>query len=285
MKSQIEMANSLALAQPRMPLDTPWDEIYEQVKAFPYKGLVDIEFDQEVQFVVDCLNDDAIALQYLWTGGQFTEPLSYTVWKTLAKRSRTTLDVGAYTGFYSLIAASVNSAPIYAYEPVSFIFSRLAQNVMLNGFANVKFKNSAVSDKMGTVDIGLRFGPRLFSSGSSIVEDMVSAAAESQPTRTVTLDAEHISQPVDLIKVDVEGAEVLVLKGALELLAEKKPVLLFETCASTHDECMELFEGLGFDHIKLERSGVATNSLVYSKSSYLYPEIEALKKTFIAECA
>lgn len=277
MKLQIEQNNKIATEHPRMDTDAPWSEIYETAKKYPYNGLIDIEFDDEVKFVVNCLNDDAIALQYFWTGGQLTEPLSFNVWKTLAKRSRTTLDVGAYTGFYALIAGKASSSVVHAYEPVSFIYSRLAQNIMLNGLPNVKFVNKAVSDQSGTVEIGLRFGPKIFSSGSSIVDDIVRKATYSQPTHTVALDEVHKDEPVDLIKVDVEGAEEAVLKGAMALLSEKKPVLLLETRSTTHAQCMDIIKRKGFEHVDLEVSGGAYNSLIYHTSSYLYPEIEQFK--------
>lgn len=277
MKIDIEKANTLSLAQPRLPTTSTWPQIYEYVKIYPYKGLIDIELDEDVNFVVHCLNDDAIALQYLWTGGQLTEPLSLNVWKRLAKQSRATLDVGAYTGFYALTAASVSSSVVYAYEPVSFIFSRLAQNVMLNGFSNVNFVNKAVSDNVGTVEIGLRFGPKLFSSGSSIVNEMMRNAAYCQPIDTLTLDVAHQHEPIDLIKVDVEGAEEAVLKGALGLLAATKPVLLFETRINTYDICMAIVKDMGFNSIILEKFGGVQNSIIYHTSSYLYSEIELLK--------
>lgn len=276
MKKDVDEANSVSLSQKRLSINTNWPEIYEYVKSYPYKGLIDIAIDEKIAFVVNCMNDDAIALQYLWTGGRLTEPVSINVWRKLARRSRTTLDIGAYTGFYALIAASVSSVPIYSYEPVSFIYARLAENVMLNGFSNVKFINKAVSDRIGTVEIGIRFGPQLFSSGSSISPEMVNKAAYSQPTHTVTVDSEHRDEKVDLIKIDVEGAEESVLKGAMALLTNSKPILLLETRSSSHAACMSIIDSLGYKSQSIEDSGGARNSIIYHPSSHLYSELTNL---------
>ena len=278
MKREIEDANRLSLEQPRVSKDSEWGEIYQWVKKYPYNGLIDINFGDDVKFTVLCLNDDAIALQYLWSGGSLSEPISFEIWKILAKNSRCTLDVGAYTGFYSLIASCVSKSKVYSYEPVSFIYARLASNAMLNGFSQIKFENIAVSNNIGALDIGIRFGPKIFSSGSSIVEDQLQKAPILQSTRTDTLDARHKKDAVDLIKIDVEGAETMVLEGMQEILAYQRPVLLLETRQATYGACSEMLHSHGYEALFVETSGGAKNHIFYHKQSHLYNEISGVAK-------
>lgn len=276
MKADIEKSNELSLSQPRLSATAAWGEIYEYVKAYPYYGLIDVLFDQETKFTVLCLNDDVIALRYLWSGGAFTEPKSLEYWKVLAKSSEFTIDVGAYTGFYSLVAASLTRKPIYSYEPISFIYARLAANAKLNGYANLKFENKAISNKSDTIKIGLRFGPRLFSSGSSITEIALKKAAATQSIDAVTLDSQHSKDPVELIKVDVESAEMLVLEGAKDILSNHKPVLLMETNKRTHADIVSYLGGFGYRYQPVEASGGAFNHLFYCKESNLYSVVESI---------
>ncbi|MEL0439188.1 FkbM family methyltransferase [Phycobacter sp. K97] len=276
MKAEIENGNALSVSQPRLSATASWAEIYEQVKKFPYNGLIDIRFDEETQFVVLCMNDDVISLRYLWTDGTFTEPESLDCWKALAKKSAFTIDVGAYTGFYSLIAASLNRNPVYAYEPISFIHARLATNAMLNNFANLKFENKAVSNKSETIRIALRFGPRLFSSGSSITEEALERAAAALAVDAITLDSQHANDPVELIKIDVESAEMMVLEGAKDILSAKKPVLMMETGKGTHADVVSFLEKMGYSCHPIEASGGAFNYLFYCEDSKLYPEVSSI---------
>lgn len=281
MKREIESNNAISSSQPKLAPNTSWSNIYDLVKKYPFNGLIDITLDKETQFTVLCMNDDAIALQYFWTNGAFTEPQSLKCWRVLAGSSKLTIDVGAYTGLYSLIAASLTRSPIYSYEPISFIYSRLATNAMLNKYANIKFRNLAVSNKSETIKIGLRFGPRLFSSGSSIMEAELKKAEFTQPVNSITLDSEHQTDHVELIKIDVENAEILVLEGAKNLLAEHKPVLLIETNSETHARVVLLLDEIGYSHYPIEASGDAFNYLFYCEGSKLYPSICTLRESRI----
>jgi FkbM family methyltransferase len=266
----IEEANRIALEAPRVSSETPWAKIWAIAKDKPYRGLVDISIGDDVKFCVLCMNDDAIALQFFWTGGQLSEPRSFNAWKALAKEARFVIDAGAYTGFYGIIAATLSKANVVAYEPVSFIFARLAANVMLNELTRVKFENMALADREGTLDLAIRFGPRLFSSGSKLGSAVeLENAAMRQPCATTTLDKRHGDDPVDLIKIDVEGAEEIVLRGAVRMLSSAKPVLLLETRSATHRNVLNILEPLGYKLQLVEESGGALNYLCWHPDSRL----------------
>jgi FkbM family methyltransferase len=144
--------------------------------------------------------------------------------------ARTVVDVGAHTGIYSLIACAVSRADVIAFEPVPRVFRRLATNVSLNGWTSrCELRQEAVSDHHGNVlfDVQISANPtsgRLCGVPSPPVTD----PTERIQVNAVTLDRACASRPVDLVKIDVEGAEVHVLRGAQHMLEEHRPAIFIE---------------------------------------------------------
>ena len=124
----------------------------------------------------------------------------------------TFIDVGANVGAYSLFVAARagSSARILAVEPQPEIFDRLVGNIRLNAFANIKAVDCAVADKSGEVTLFIDSR----NSGESSVK--IVAAGGAQPIRVVAKTLYELIRDegfhrVDAIKLDVEGAEDIVL--------------------------------------------------------------------------
>ena len=82
--------------------------------------------------------DDWVSNQIYWRGWSGYEPETVPLFFRLATHARVTLDVGAYVGFYTLLAAHANpTGQVYAFEPLLSVYERLQWNVMLNGLTNV----------------------------------------------------------------------------------------------------------------------------------------------------
>lgn len=142
-------------------------------------------------------------------------------------------DVGASVGLMSLHAASLlKKGVVYSFEPDPETFSRLKENVSLNKFTNLYLNMLALSDKDGK--------SRLFTDGASGFapsmrkQDGRSGAPKNSiiiETRKIDTFIENEMIPVpSVIKIDIEGAEVLFLNGAKKLLNGafgKKPRLIF----------------------------------------------------------
>jgi len=124
-------------------------------------------------------------------------------------------DVGAHIGFFSVCAARLG-AVVYAFEPVPENAARLRENVSLNDL-EIHVVEAAVWGEDGSVELV---------PGDS---DFESRAAPGTGVPSVSLDsfAEREPEPA-LIKVDVEGAETEVLRGARRILAQARPVLVCE---------------------------------------------------------
>jgi FkbM family methyltransferase len=161
-------------------------------------------------------------------------------------------DVGAHIGFYSLIAARLvgQAGHIIAFEPDPDNAETLRENAAKNGFLGVCVVCAAISDK----DEVVRFHRSTHNdpsrmSGMVMRENLLGIReSEILSCRAVSLDSFCSShQTPNLVKVDVEGAELQVLEGARYLLRQKKPVLIIEV----HDQqnlptVRSLLSGLGY---------------------------------------
>jgi FkbM family methyltransferase len=137
-----------------------------------------------------------------------------------------------------------NSGKVIAFEPNPSNLNRLHRGIMLNGTKNVDVRAQAVSDNDGAL--------AFYESESSLMGGILpveSALALTVPgTRLDTVAAE--SGPPNVIKVDVEGAEVAVLRGARQLLITHHPVLILELLTdSSRDAAAQLLNGWQFDKL------------------------------------
>jgi FkbM family methyltransferase len=137
------------------------------------------------------------------------------------------VDVGASLGYYTTMAGRIvgPSGRVIACEPGPQNWSVLLLNVISNDLHNVELHHLAVSDSSGAVLYSQAGGNGAITPfdgdiGSLAVHDLV----EAQPLDTILRSAHR----VDVIKVDVEGAEGLVLAGAAETLKSYRPILFFE---------------------------------------------------------
>ncbi|MFN8484082.1 MAG: FkbM family methyltransferase [Anaerolineae bacterium] len=138
-------------------------------------------------------------------------------------------DIGAQIGYMTLLMASrVGPAGcVLAFEPMPANFAVLEENIRLNGYTTVRAERLAVADWSGTTLLR-RLDDRALSATASIVA--ADGGADGIAVATVSLDEYLASQPDALrfAKIDVEGAEDLVLAGMAGILARSRPILLVE---------------------------------------------------------
>ena len=143
------------------------------------------------------------------------------------------VDGGANCGIYTMAAAKLvgPSGRILSFEPGAEAFAALTKNIELNRLSNVCARRAALSDRKGKTRLyHFQPGPNSFSIGRPVNE-----AVESEEVATRTLDEIFREEKVDrvgLIKLDVEGAEELVLRGAGEIIAHSYPTIIFEVNAT-----------------------------------------------------
>jgi FkbM family methyltransferase len=153
------------------------------------------------------------------------------------------LDIGANIGFYSTCVAHSlgNKGIVYSFEPHPGNCNRLIENISNNKLSNVKILNIGLSSGSGSLNLVMRGD---FSLGSDTgncsieISDSMDSKSKKIPIELHALDAIMISNDidhVDVIKLDVEGHEDEVLKGAERTLSYSRPIIQLEVNRSYFD--------------------------------------------------
>lgn len=144
------------------------------------------------------------------------EPLMTKLFSCLLKPGVVFWDVGAHLGVYSLLAAKLENSKILALEPNPRTFRYLEQNITLNRFVKkIQPLPIALTASSGLLNF---FCDELESDVSSLVTLENPGQLKSVEIEAMTLDQllrKH-GTPPDIMKIDVEGAELSVLQGGSE---------------------------------------------------------------------
>jgi FkbM family methyltransferase len=181
-------------------------------------------------------------------------------------------DVGAHIGFFSMVLARCfQQAQVFAFEPNPRNYERLALNVGRNELAaRITLVDRALSDESQRTQFHI--GESTWS--GSLIRDHRDNYNADFSIVTATLDElvfrDHYPPP-ELIKIDVEGAEVQVLRGGTKVLQCYKPTLIIEVhYVETGEQVVSLLRQIGYDIRSLdddETKLVDTHLLARYKSS------------------
>ena len=158
------------------------------------------------------------------------------------KEGMAILDIGAHVGYFSLIMSrrAGSEGKVDAFEPRKLNRRFLKTHLRLNAADNVRAHSQCVGDQVGRVKFETRTG-----SGTGHVSN-----SGNTTVRMTTIDALVQSGEVpkpDLIKIDVEGAEMLVLKGGCETIRKRRPTLILAVHSDEIErECRRLLEPFGY---------------------------------------
>ncbi|HEX4794665.1 MAG TPA: FkbM family methyltransferase [Humisphaera sp.] len=138
-------------------------------------------------------------------------------------------DIGANVGFFAIIAARLvgPSGHVHAFEPFAGSAGAIRDNAARNGFVNVNVHECAVSDKEGQGELLVERGGTEF----KLVDGAAPAPGKKISVRIVQIDALLAAgtlPPPRVVMIDAEGAEVNVLKGMWQTLAQHRPIVLCE---------------------------------------------------------
>ena len=190
------------------------------------------------------------------------EPETCSLLTAVLRDGDTFVDVGTHVGFFSSLAASLvgGQGRVISFEPEARNFAHLNDHVALNRFANMDRVNAAVGAAEGQAEFWVNAdndgGHALWNVGDHPYNAVSREREVRQVVPITTLDAHLKKSPSatpKLIKIDAEGSELSVLRGAKALLEQRVPYVVCE-----------------INHFALERMGTNEDELRSYMTSHGY---------------
>jgi FkbM family methyltransferase len=141
------------------------------------------------------------------------------------KSGMTVVDIGVNKGYFTLMAAALvgDHGRVHSFEPSPENCSWIRKSVTANGFGNISLHQMALSDTKGEAVLNLA----TTSGGHSILDATHARTGEAVSVATDTLDnvlSQHGVESIDVVKIDCEGAELLVLQGARDVFRKSESI-------------------------------------------------------------
>lgn len=177
----------------------------------------------------------------------------------------TLFDIGANTGYYGIMSSYLfPTSKVQSFEPMKYHCDLIRESIKLNNLSNIEVNECALGEKTERKNIYTA------GSGTTLVKGFTEKTQTEVEIEVKKLDEvvkEKNIQTIDFIKIDVEGFELKVLKGATESIKSFKPVLFVEICYTKDGskglyknenflETVELLENLGYKTKILKPEGL-----------------------------
>ena len=169
------------------------------------------------------------------------------------------LDVGAHIGNHT-IGLSDKFRHVYAFEPEKQNYRKLVRNIRINSKKNIKAVKCAVSDSEGTKWLNIIENENC---GHSL---LVNYRGKTEKVKVVTLDSFVKSikiSRINFMKIDVEGAELKVLQGAVKIIKKFHPTIMIElnrpvlqSTGNSLEELYSLLTSFGYNCYKFYRKNL-----------------------------
>lgn len=176
------------------------------------------------------------------------EPAVVAAIRSVVKPGMTCVDAGAHIGYITLLMAQEvgRKGWVFAFEPSPVNCDRLRMNIALNAIENATVVQAFVASTNGTATIGL--GP------SSFEHRLDSTSARSSSVESVALERYFDDKRVDFVKLDVEGADELAVKGMRGLLTRDKPTILIEDHGAPTIAARGILASLGYQFTEIDNA-------------------------------
>lgn len=188
---------------------------------------------------------------YFWQ--DYETGTSQVVFELISKYNKKNIiffDIGTNIGWYSILAGSThNNIECHSFEPQPIIYNALLENILQNDLQNIYTNNLALSDTKGE---SILHTFKQYGHGHSSMNNLSVEDTEQFVIKTVTFD-QYVEEKgitnIDIIKLDVEGAELDVLKGATSYLNNQSSTVWiiemnFETANAFNHEPVEIIDFL-----------------------------------------
>lgn len=230
MTSDVQLVNKSAFRRMVRFIVRPWREKVQSVGKLWVRVLPQIPFPVRLPYGAWWLaRSDHVSEPII--DGKF-ETAEYSFVRRFLQPGMTVLDIGAHHGFYTLLSARLvgSGGRVFAFEPSPRERKALLRHVNLNRFKNVQVQALALGIEKKQADLYVVEGSQ--TGCNSLRPPIVLSGTSSISVPVMPLDDWLSGQKldrVDFIKLDVEGGELEVLKGASNLLERRpRPVILAE---------------------------------------------------------
>ncbi|MGQ9721539.1 MAG: FkbM family methyltransferase, partial [Candidatus Jordarchaeum sp.] len=218
------------------------------------------------------INDSGISKDLLLY--KIREPLSTQMMKRIIKDDDVIIDIGANLGYYALLEAKfARNGKVFAIEPVPSNVDLLIKNTKLNKYSNIKIFQYAIGDKNGKEKMYISNK----SNWASLTKISDTNIINVLDVPVITLDT-FVKRFVDkyptLVRMDVEGYEYNIIKGAKKLLESNKPLRLF---IEFHPHLISKDKIMYILHI-MEKNNFKIEAIYKEIEMGLYNKIELLNK-------
>ncbi|WP_329119634.1 FkbM family methyltransferase [Streptomyces sp. NBC_01465] len=208
-----------------------------------------------IPFLYHAAREDLMARCVVWTDLRHWEETTQPVLFELARTARGFLDVGAFSGIYTLLACQANpELRVVAMEPNPHTIGMLRRNVEINGLGDrVTLVQKALSDGPGRARLAIPYDTTAASLNAATVP------VRSVEVEVSTADEVVGDQPIDLVKIDVEGLEPEVLHGMTRTIAAHRPAIIAECLdAPALERLRATADALGYRTVQhLGRTGLS----------------------------
>ncbi len=183
------------------------------------------------------------------------EPEQAEAMAATLKKGDVFFDIGANVGFYTLLGSRQvgREGKVVAFEPVVRNLAYLYRHLSLNGAGNVTVIPAACSDSLSLVFFA---SGENFAMGHIAGDPQPGEHGQLVPTMSVDDVARKLGLVPDVIKIDVEGAELAVLEGAQETLRAARPKIFLSTHSDAlRESCLAYLGELGYSCRVLDPEG------------------------------
>lgn len=219
---------------------------------------------------------------YMLKQGLSWEEHIHDLFKKYAKPGTVVLDIGGHIGTHTLNLSRIvgDGGKVYVFEPQAKMFCELAINMHLNKCKNVEMFHNALGSEEKWIEIFIpdeewkkNFEKGLVNEGHGTVTD-TSDQSSGDRAKVIRLDSLNLNN-VSFIKMDVEGYESEVLKGAEETIKRNKPVMIIEIF--NNEERAQKIKGI--ENLGYTSAHIGGDDFLFIPTSLLESEkIEAEKK-------
>jgi FkbM family methyltransferase len=174
------------------------------------------------------------------------EKETFEFFKKNIRKGNTVLDIGAHIGLYSSPFAEMVGAQgsVFCFEPTPSTYGILKKTMQLNKHRNVKGVNAAISETSGTITFNLTSKNGEGSNANSIVS--IDRSVTNVEVKAISIDdfRKENKLKINVLKIDVEGAELSALKGAKETFMQDRPLGILALHPSNIIEFGHSLEGI-----------------------------------------